>query len=141
MALCNRCDAEIGFAQTPGGKWQPVDALSGEPHRCAKSKPAPANNGGGSLERQATTGATIAWSSMNPLPREEQGPTPATTPVPAPATYAPEWGKVTPTREEIVGPMRRTELQELRHAVQRLSRAVELLSEQLERAFMEELKS
>ena len=106
MALCNRCDAEIGFAQTQGGKWQPVDALSGKPHRCAKTK---------------------------------QGPTPATTPVPAPATYAPEWGKVTPTREEIVGPMRRTELQELRHAVQRLSRAVELLTEQVERAALREL--
>ena len=108
MALCNRCDAEIGFAQTQGGKWQPVDALSGKPHRCAKTKP-PANNGG-SLERQAATGATIAWSSMNPLPREE-----------------------------IVEPMRRTELQELRHAVQRLSRAVELLTEQVERAALREL--
>ena len=109
MALCNRCDVEIGFAQTPGGKWQPVDALSGEPHRCAKTK-APAVNNGGSLERQANTGAKIAWSSMNPLPREE-----------------------------IVGPMRRTELQELRHAVQRLSRAVELLTEQVERAALREM--
>ena len=109
MALCNRCDAEIGFAQTPGGKWQPVDALSGEPHRCAKTK-APAANGGGSLERQAATGATIAWSSMNPLPREE-----------------------------IVGPMRRTELQELRHAMQRMTRAMELLSEQINEAVLREL--
>ena len=111
MALCNRCDAEIGFAQTQGGKWQPVDALSGEPHRCAKSKPAPANNGG-SLERQANTGATIAWSSMNPLPREE-----------------------------IVGPMRRTELQELRHAMQRMTRAMELLTEAVERAALHEIAS